>query len=181
VVAGPDDLASRVEAAIGNILHRPRDPDKLLADVASMRWRMDAEHHMDVPWKNKYVRGGLVDLEFIAEYLQLRHGAEHPDATAPNTVDAFRRLDDAGLLEPDQAAALISASLLMRRVRGMLRLTVDGVQLEHQSSEALRAALARTGEAADFEDLRKKLLAAQANVREIYARLIDQPAAKVSE
>ena len=67
----------------------------------------------------------------------------------------------------------------MRRVRGMLRLTVDGVQVEHQSSDALRAALARTGEAADFDDLRDKLLAAQASVRKIYARLIDEPAAKL--
>lgn len=177
VVAGPDDLAARVEAAIGDILHRPRDPDKLLADVASMRRRMDAEHHMDVPWKTKYVRGGLVDLEFIAEYLQLRHGAEYPHVTAPNTVDAFRRLDDAGLLESDQAAAMISASLLMRRVRGILRLTVDGVQVEHQSSDALRAALVRTGEACDFDDLRDKILAAQDKARHIYARLIGDPAA----
>jgi glutamate-ammonia-ligase adenylyltransferase len=145
-----------------------------------MRQRMDTEHHIDVPWKTKYMRGGLVDLEFIAEYLQLRHGAEHPAITAPNTVDAFRRLNVAGLLGSDHAAALISASLLMRRVRGMLRLTVDGVQVEHQSSDALRAALARTGEAADFDDLRDKLLAAQASVRKIYARLIDEPAAKLS-
>ncbi|MFP6741019.1 MAG: bifunctional [glutamine synthetase] adenylyltransferase/[glutamine synthetase]-adenylyl-L-tyrosine phosphorylase [Alphaproteobacteria bacterium] len=180
VVAGPDDLATRVEAAIGDILHRSRDADTLLADVASMRQRMDTEHHIDVPWKTKYMRGGLVGLEFIAEYLQLRHGAEHPAITAPNTVDAFRRLNVAGLLGSDHAAALISASLLMRRVRGMLRLTVDGVQVEHQSSDALRAALARTGEAADFDDLRDKLLAAQASVRKIYARLIDEPAAKLS-
>ncbi|MEE2980741.1 MAG: glutamine-synthetase adenylyltransferase, partial [Pseudomonadota bacterium] len=162
--------------AIADILHRPRNGEKLLADVSDMRRRMDAEHHNEIPWKTKYVRGGLVDLEFIAEYLQLRHGAEHPDATAPNTVEAFRRLDAAGLLETDDTAALISASLLMRRVRGMLRLTVDGIQVEHQSSPALRAALARTGEAADFDDLRDKIMAAQDSVRSIYARLIDEPA-----
>ena len=48
-----------------------------------------------------------------------------------------------------------------------------------QAASALRAALARTGEAADFDDLRDKLLAAQASVRKIYARLIDEPAAKL--
>ena len=68
----------------------------------------------------------------------------------------------------------------MRRVRGMLRLTVDGAEVEHHSSESLRAALARVGEADDFGALRDKLLAAQAEVREIYARLIDQPAAALA-
>jgi glutamate-ammonia-ligase adenylyltransferase len=177
VIAGPDGLTARIEAAIGDILHRPREADKLLADVAAMRRRIDAEHHIEMPWKTKYVRGGLVDLEFIAAYLQLRHGAEHPHITAPNTVDAFRRLGATGLLEAADTGALIAASLLMRRVRGMLRLTVDGTQVERQSSAALRAALARVGEAADFDGLRDKVLAAQDKVRHIYARLIDEPAA----
>ena len=180
VVAGPDDLAARIDAAIRGILTRPRDGDRLLGDVADMRRRIDAEHHVEVPWKTKYARGGLVDLEFIAEYLQLRHAADHPGVLAPNTQDAFERLRAAGLLSDSDAGALIAASRLMRRVRGMLRLTVDGAQVEHQSSEGLRTALARAGEAADFDALRDKLLAAQAEVREIYARLIDEPAAALA-
>ena len=57
------------------------------------------------------------------------------------------------------------------------RLTVDGAQVEDQASQGLRTALARAGEAADFDDLRARLLAAQAEVRAIYARIIDDPAA----
>ena len=177
VVAGPDALARRIEAALGDILTRPRDAGALVADVADMRARIDAEHHVDIPWKTKYVRGGLIDLEFVAAYLQLRHAAERADVLAPNTETAFERLGAAGVLSADDATALIAASRLMRRVRGMLRLTVDGAQVERQASGGLRGALARTGEAADFDALRDKLRAAQAEVRGIYARLIDDPAA----
>ena len=81
------------------------------------------------------------------------------------------------MISGDDRAALVGASRLMRGVRGMLRLTVDGARLESQASAGLRAALARTGEAADFDALRHKLLAAQAEVRAVYARLIDEPAA----
>ncbi len=177
VIAGPDDLSRKIHAGMRGILTRPRDAAKLLGDVAHMRRRMDAEHHVEIPWKTKYARGGLVDLEFIAEYLLLRHGHDHGDVLSPNTIEAFERLGARGLISAGDTATLIDASRLMRRVRGMLRLTVDGAQVESHGSVGLRAALARAGEAADFDSLRDKLLAAQASVRAIYARIIDEPAA----
>lgn len=177
VIAGPRDLNQQIRSGLHDILTMPRDHAKLLADVAHMRQRMDAENHVEIPWKTKYVRGGLVDLEFIAEYLLLRHGHDHGDVLSANTVDAFERLGDRGLIGERDTATLVDASRLMRRVRGMLRLTVDGAQVESHASVGLRAALARVGEADDFDSLRHKLLAAQASVRAIYGRIIDEPAA----
>ncbi|MCH7943764.1 MAG: hypothetical protein IIB67_11110 [Proteobacteria bacterium] len=177
VIAGPESLNRQLDEGLRQILTRRRDAAKLLGDVAHMRRRMAAEHPMEIPWKTKHVRGGLIDLEFIAGYLQLRHANDHGSVLAANTVDAFERLGEQGLISGDDRAALVGASRLMRGVRGMLRLTVDGARLESQASAGLRAALARTGEAADFDALRQKLLAAQAEVRAIYARLIDEPAA----
>jgi glutamate-ammonia-ligase adenylyltransferase len=177
VIAGPPALKALIEEGLRHILTRPREADTLLSDVCHMRQRMDIEHHMEIPWKTKFVRGGLVDMEFIAEYLQLRHAHDHDAILSANTVDAFERLGAAGLLKPEDRAALVDASRLMRRVRGMLRLTVDGAQVEAQASQGLRTALARAGEAADFDELRAKLLAAQTQVRTIYARIIGDAAA----
>ncbi|MBT7486411.1 MAG: bifunctional [glutamine synthetase] adenylyltransferase/[glutamine synthetase]-adenylyl-L-tyrosine phosphorylase, partial [Rhodospirillales bacterium] len=73
VIAGPPDLRREVESVIAEVLTRPRDGSKLLADVASMRSRMDDEHHTENPLAIKHLRGGLVDIEFISQYLQLRH------------------------------------------------------------------------------------------------------------
>ena len=179
VIAGPESLSVRIEQGLRHVLTRPREPSKLLGDVSDMRRRMDVEHHVEIPWKTKYVRGGLVDMEFIAEYLQLRHASDHGEVLSANTIDAFERLGALGLINPEDRAALVDASRLMRRVRGMLRLTVDGAQVETHASVGLRTALARAGEAADFDSLRQKLLTAQADVRAIYARIIDEPAAKL--
>ena len=51
-------------------------------------------------WDLKQVRGGLVDLEFIAQYLQLVHAASHPEVLDQNTVGALPKLRDAGVLAP---------------------------------------------------------------------------------
>ena len=176
VIAGPDDLARRVEDVIRDALTRPRDAAALVVDVAAMRRRVEAEHHSDNPWRTKHVRGGLVDLEFIAEYLQLRHAAERPEVLSPATIDAFARLGDAGLLSQKDAGTLVEATRLMRRVRGMLRLTIGGDRVEEQAPEGLRTALAMSAGARDFDDLRNRLLAAQAKVRALYARIIDDAA-----
>ena len=176
VVAGPEALADRIHQGIASVLARPRDPARLAAEVAEMRRRIDDEHHIDVPWKTKHVRGGLVDLEFIAQYLQLRHAHAHPDVLSRTTVDVFARAGAAGLLPAGDAEALAAATRLMRRVRGLVRLTVDGARIEEEASEGLRAARAGAGDAADFDALRDKLVEAQARVCEIFTRLIDAPA-----
>ena len=71
VVAGPPELKARVEAAIHAALTKPRDRAKVAADVHEMRQRIAKEKGTENIWELKQVRGGLVDLEFIAQYLQL--------------------------------------------------------------------------------------------------------------
>ena len=63
-----------------------------------MRLRIAQEHKGRSIWDIKHRRGGLVDIEFLAQYLMLRHGAEHPDILSQNTSDALSRLTAAGLL-----------------------------------------------------------------------------------
>ena len=49
-------------------------------------------------WDLKQVRGGLVDLEFIAQYLQLVSAADHPGVLDQNTLGALARLSKAGVI-----------------------------------------------------------------------------------
>ena len=53
------------------------------------------------------VRGGLVDLEFIAQHLQLVHAAAHPDVLSQNTLEAFRNLRRLGLIDAAPAEVLM--------------------------------------------------------------------------
>ncbi len=176
VIHAPPALAQRIGDAIRQVLAQPRNTARLAADVADMRRRIDTEHHVDNPWRTKHVRGGLVDLEFIAEHLQLLHAAAHPDVLSPNTLEAFARLGAAGCLAPEDAGMLAEATRLMQRIRGLLRLTVGGDQVEEQASESLRAALARSGDVENFDALRDKLVATQEKVRALFVKLIEEPA-----
>jgi glutamate-ammonia-ligase adenylyltransferase len=163
-VAGPAPVCARVAAVIGDILTMPRDPDRLVAEVADMRARMAREHQAGSIWEVKHRRGGLVDVEFIAQYLQLRHAHDHPGILATNTLAAYRRLAEAGLLEADVADQLTAALRLWHAVQGFLRLTVEGAFDAERAPVSLRRALAKAAGAADFARLESDITAAAERV-----------------
>ena len=173
-VAGPGDLRRKVEYAVRDVLTRPRDAAKLLADVAGMRARMDAEHHTRSPWRVKHLRGGLVDIEFIAQYLQLKHAHEHADVLAPDTRGALANLADAGFLDAAPARDLIAALDLWQAIQGMLQLSLE--DSGDPIPEGLEPTLAKLGGASDFEDLRELMRATASCVYGHFRDLIEIPA-----
>lgn len=142
-VLGPEALAGTLRHEICRILTAPRDARALLLDVDDMRRRIDTQHHTDVPWQVKYVRGGLVDIEFIAQYLQLCHAQGEPDLVDPNTGVALQRLADAGHLDRDVASDLDAALRACQRVQAYLRLTYDGAIDPDTAAAALMLGAAR--------------------------------------
>ena len=99
----------RIETTIRQILCRERDPQKLLRDVAEMRERIERERKAQSVWDSKHLRGGLVDIEFLAQYLQLRHAAERPDILSPSSEKVFSNCSELGLLPTEEAEHLIAA------------------------------------------------------------------------
>lgn len=111
-VAGDPSLIAEFEAVRAETLARARDPDKLREDVAAMRAKMRAEldrsdaAHFDL----KQGEGGLVDLEFLLQYLALRDSAEHRALSAPrDTAGLIRVARDAAIVEETMAARLLEA------------------------------------------------------------------------
>jgi glutamate-ammonia-ligase adenylyltransferase len=176
VISGPKPLAAAIPGVIRRVLTRPRDPDQLLGDVAEMRERVEREHGTSNPWNVKHARGGLLDLEFISQYLQLRHAADRPEVLDANTSAAFRRLKQTGGLDAAAADELIAATALMQNVQGLSRLSSEAPIDEESVPAGLRQALARAGGAADFDALKHELLAAQMRTLDHYRRLIEAPA-----
>src|SRR6185295_19092133 len=146
VVAGAPQLKVVVEAAIADILKRPRDRTKIAADVRSMRSRIEREKGSKDLWDLKQVRGGLVDLEFIAQYLQLVHAAEQPDVLSQNTRQALSNLERAGCLP-------LPAARLLNNLTQVLRLCQDGPFTPKTAPDGLKLLLARAGDAPDFPRL----------------------------
>jgi len=125
VWAGPG-FTTRIETELRTALATERPGDDLLIAVSDMRERMAKENGTDNAWSIKHVRGGLVDCEFIAQYLQLRHAHDKPEILDTGTSTAFAKLRDAGYLESGIAKDLIEATCLWRRLQGLLRLTLEG-------------------------------------------------------
>jgi [glutamine synthetase] adenylyltransferase / [glutamine synthetase]-adenylyl-L-tyrosine phosphorylase len=176
-VAGLKSLCQAVESSIRATLAAPRDPARLLADVAEMREKIAQAHRTPGFWNVKHRRGGLVDIEFIAQYLQLREAHRRPDLIHPNTMAALQTLAAANILAPETAADLIGALRLWHGVQQMLKLATleEGIS-ETATSPAFLAAMARTAGAVDFAALKRDMddRAARAFMR--YRSLIVEPA-----
>ena len=176
VVTGEPNLKARIEAALRDILCAPRDGDRLLIDVAEMRARIERERPARSIWSVKYLRGGLTDLEFLAQYLMLKHAPEHPELLGGSTQEVFAGLARAGHLEATSARRLIEATRLVRQVQGMLRLTAAPAFDADRGSESLQASLARAAGMADFAALRESLIAGAQEVHEVFIEMIEEPA-----
>ncbi len=177
-IAGSSVFASRVEAAILTALTRPRDPQKLRADVVEMRGLIAEEKGTKDPWDIKQVAGGLVDVEFVAQYLMLLHGPEQPDLISTNTADALARLRDAGRLSSEHADILIPAIRLYQGLTQALRLAVDGSLEPENAPRGLLDLLARVGELPDFATLTAHLAETEKEAHVVHEAVLGSPKGK---
>ncbi len=122
VVRGDPDFAAGVAAAVQEgVLGRPWSPE-LIGEIRSMRDRLEATAS---PRSLKRGPGGLVDVEFLVQLLQLKYGRDHPGILRPNVWDALDAIEAAGLLPPAEAAALRDGYSFLRRVEARLRIVTD--------------------------------------------------------
>jgi [glutamine synthetase] adenylyltransferase / [glutamine synthetase]-adenylyl-L-tyrosine phosphorylase len=174
VVAGSAALAARVEAAIRDVLCRPRDARVIASDVVEMRRAIAAEKGDGARWDLKYAAGGLVDLEFIAQYLELVHAARAPEILDTATAGVFEKAARLGLLAPEDAEVLRSATRLYHDLGQILRLCVVAPFDPKSAGPGLAALLARAADVPDFATLEAHLAETQARVRRSFVRILGE-------
>ncbi len=145
VVAGSADLAATFDALTAEIVYERSLPDDLAEEICRLRLRMEKElgkedaQHLNI----KTGRGGMVDVEFIAQYLQLRHGRDRHALRCRNTVEALSLLLRERLLSEKDYETLISGYKFLRRLENKLRLVHDQSVNELSADTAYLAKLAR--------------------------------------
>ncbi|MFQ5894173.1 MAG: putative nucleotidyltransferase substrate binding domain-containing protein, partial [Nitrospinota bacterium] len=148
VVAGDEALGPTViELLEGFTYGSPIGPEELSA-MDAMRRRMERERAREGPGRRNFKlgRGGLADVEFACQILQLAYGPERPEVRTPNTFEAIGRLAAAGLLEPTEGEALAEAYEFLRRVENQLRVERDRpVEILPTGEEKLAALSRRMG------------------------------------
>ena len=172
VVAGPPAFKARIEAVIRDVLCRERDAATVAADVVEMRAAIAAEKGDANPWDLKYAKGGLVDIEFIAQYLQLVHAAAMPELLDTSTARMLEQAARRGLLTPEDAAVLRPAVRLFHDLTQILRLCLPGAFDPKTASAGVLGLLARAADLPDFPALRAHVADTQRQVRECFVRIL---------
>jgi glutamate-ammonia-ligase adenylyltransferase len=124
-------------------------------------------------WDLKYAPGGLVDIEFIAQTLQLVHAPERPDLLCTNTIEALKRLLQAGLLAPADAQGLIASAHLQHALTQVLRIALDETLVIEEATPGLKALLSRAAETGSFAETERRLEEMQVQTRAIFERLMN--------
>ena len=180
VVAGDARLGGAIERAIRAILARPPDKAKLVHDIASMRALVANEKGEADPADLKLVAGGILDIEFIQQYLVLLHAAAHPALAVPGRRGALAALVSAGLLTPDDGATLTAAQALYTAVTQIQRLTLDAASNPALAGEGVKRRIAAAAGLPDYPRLTRELAETRARVRAIFQRLLPLDPAKAS-
>ena len=172
VVSGPPAFAARVEKVIRDVLCRPRNAKTVAGDVVEMRSAIATEKGDSERWNLKYVAGGLIDLEFIAQYLQLVHAAGKPDILDTATARALDKAARLGVLPPEEADVLRPAVRLYQNLTQILRLCLSGPFDPKSAGPGLLSLLARAADVPDFATLDAHLAETQARVRASFVRIL---------
>jgi len=127
-VAGDLDLGRAVERWVERYVYdSPLDADLLRREMDRHRRRMEKElagENGDF-YNLKFGPGGLLDIDFIAQYFQLRHGREHPSLRVRSTLPALASLGEEGLIDPDSAVVLARGYRFLRRIENRIRIVRD--------------------------------------------------------
>jgi len=146
-----------------------------VAEIARLRARMEQELARESAerWDLKTGRGGLVDVEFVTEMLQLRFGHEHPKVRARRTEEALDALRAEGILDEQHHRGLVEGYRFLRRVESRLRLERDQAVYALDRRDPKLAALARRL-GYERDEAAARLLAdlesTRETIRRIYAR-----------
>jgi len=127
VVAGEYALGVAVEAAREEFVFGRGLPAAAIAEIAQMRARMENEIGVEDERRLnlKQGRGGLVDVEFVAQMMALAHGHQHRSLRKRSTRDLLRELVELDLLTGPEAAALREGYEFLARLENRLRIESD--------------------------------------------------------
>ncbi len=174
VVLGDEELRAAAQAVITDALAKRRDPKALVLAVGDMRARMRKDKGEQGPWSIKHRAGGLVDAEFIVQYLKLATPDAKPKDTDPAAIIESLAAHNA-LSRPD-AKTLIEGINLWARLQQMLRLTFESDIAPADIPPGLKQKLARAVGTDDFAACERLMEDVARAISEMFYRLIAEPA-----
>ena len=172
IVSADARFRARVEKEIRNVLRGERDPGIVARDAIEMRGAIAEEKPDDDRWDLKFARGGQIDLEFIAQYLQLVHARAKPQILDTHTGRVLEMAQSLGFLSKADGEALRAAFTLYHDLTQVLRLCLTRKFEPKTAGPGLLGLLARAGQLPDFATLDAHLADTQASVRAAFEKIL---------
>src|SRR5690606_25903991 len=124
----------------------------------------------------KNARGGLIDIEFIAQFLSLVHARKYPGILDTQTARVIEQARALSLIEQQDGEVLSEAVSLYHNLTQILRLCVSGAFQPEQATPGLQTLLARAAGLPDFATLNAHLGDMEERVREAFERILNAAA-----
>ncbi|MCL6707561.1 bifunctional [glutamine synthetase] adenylyltransferase/[glutamine synthetase]-adenylyl-L-tyrosine phosphorylase [Pseudomonas sp. R2.Fl] len=169
MIAGDAGLIERAESVIAEVLGTARDEGKIAADVREMRALIEKEKPPRDIWDFKLIPGGLIDLEFIAQYLTLvGPGRGVTVRTAGlSTAEALKALGG-GLMDPNDLDLCLEALALFTELSQVIRLCIDGPFDPAAVPAGLADLVCRAGDCPDLKTLESEVRRLSKAVRKVF-------------
>ncbi|MBV8764610.1 MAG: bifunctional [glutamine synthetase] adenylyltransferase/[glutamine synthetase]-adenylyl-L-tyrosine phosphorylase [Hyphomicrobiales bacterium] len=171
-VAGDADLCRVVASAIRRVLSRRRDPARVAGDVRQMRQLLASEKGENDAADLKNMRGGLVDIDFCAQFLMLTHAANQRSLLTHSVEASLMQAAAQGLLAKVEARALVSARALFSELLQRERLRSTEASPTNWNDASIVRNIARDLGMASGTALARKVEALRAEVQGIYQRVL---------
>ncbi len=127
VVLGESAFSSQLEQVISQTVYGASISEEGRGEIRRLRQRMELELARESAgnYNIKTGRGGMVDVEFMVQYLQLRYGQRYPELRTTNTITALREIRAIGLISEEMADTLYNGYIFLRRLENRLRIIHD--------------------------------------------------------
>ena len=177
-VAGNRALGEKVMKVIEDFVYAKELAPDFHKEIHRLRGRVERElaNETESRFNLKTGRGGLVDVEFLVQMLQLAHGPANPELRTPNTMEAIGALYGAGLIEIDEVLTLSEGYMFLRKMGNLLSVFNDRTKNEITPGDFDRMAPEFGGSGGEGDFLRSEYARVTKDIREIYNRYFTESA-----
>ena len=171
-LAGDKSLGAAVAKTVRETLTGERDAATIAQETRAMRGLIAGEKGDADVWDLKLVAGGLIDIEFIAQYLQLAFARQHPAILDVSTRKVVEEAGRAGLITPEQAEVLVDAHRLYTDATQFMRLSTSGPFDPAKAAAGVKRRIAAAVGFPDFEAFAAALGEARRRVRATFEAIL---------
>ncbi len=175
VITTDEQFSNHIMNIIKSKLQKKWDNNNLVSGVLNMHEKSVQANYSDNPFNIKHMAGGLTDLEYIIQFLQLKHANNHRYILDSNSLQSLKKLSAAKIIDDNQSNILINANMFYLELQNIFRLTGNESPIEYKMTKGMKKTIVQQIDIKDFSELKKKLVTTQENVQNIFDEIICYP------